>query len=281
MVHSEFDYAFSIRETPHEPDPNSLPHQLGLALEDVNQLVNGLISFLWFIKDNSVNASEIMGHISNGIHHSVFGMSSVSIISNCHGENKEVSFTRDEIDQAYALSRKYTSICPQNEEEFNTTLRPEIISNNVNDAFKKGENDNINYNSFNRIERAIKFLQIVRETNYLPRKISLYMPIFECLFSTEAEGVSHKVSERVAFYLGDDRKTIFADLKSAYNIRSRYLHGDEMDKAQTSKSYQMDLSTKIDEITRRVLTQIITEDSEKFLMKKDPFRTYLNNIIFE
>ncbi len=250
-------------------------------MHKLNQLVNGLASFLWFIKDNSVNPTEIYGHVSHGKDHSLLSMSPTSVITNCHAQQKEVSFTKDEIDRAYNLSRQYISICPQNEEEFADKISSRAYSGNVSSGFMKAEKEEISYNNFNRIERAIKFLQIARETTYLPRKISMYMPIFECLFCLEAEGVSHKVSERVAFYLGYDKKGIFKDLKDAYNIRSRYLHGDEIKKDQTKREYQIDLATKIDNITRSVLTKIITDDSTKFLQKKEDFKTYLDNIIFQ
>ena len=281
-LHTPSDYAFLMQETEGRFDETTLTSILGHQMDRVHQFANGLATALWFIKDNSVNMSDIFGHITQGAYHSMLCMSPISNVSNCHGENQEVSFTRNEIDQAIAVARQYIKICPQDEEEFKDRIQTETFSNDINKGILKGENDTISYNKFNRIERAIKFMQVVRETGYLPRKIALYMPIFECLFATEASEVTHKVAERVAFYIGNEgKKDIFKVMKAAYNVRSRYLHGEELLNSQKGREYQTRLSSEIDDIARYLLTRIIMEDSSNFLLKKPLFEDFLSDIIFQ
>ena len=108
------------------------------------------------------------------------------------------------------------------------------------------------------------------------------MPIFECLFATEASEVTHKVAERVAFYIGNEgKKDIFKVMKAAYNVRSRYLHGEELLNSQKGREYQTRLSSEIDDIARYLLTRIIMEDSSNFLLKKPLFEDFLSDIIFQ
>jgi len=281
-IQTDYDFIFSILKSNDLFDEKDLNQMLGENIDLIHQYANGLASCLWFIKDNSVNISEIYGNVIDGGSNSFLCMSPITVITNCHGDTKEVLFNRSEIDNAYLISKQYVKICPQKEEEFGNRITEHQFSNHINTSIIKGENDNINYNKFNRIERAIKFLHIVRETSYLPRKIAMYMPIFECLFSTEPHEVTMKVSERVAFYIrGEDKKKVYKIIKEAYNLRSRYLHGEELPNNQKERTYQLELATQIDGIARYVLTRVIMEDSEKFLLKKSDFENWLTDIIFQ
>jgi hypothetical protein len=53
-----------------------------------------------------------------------------------------------------------------------------------------------------------------------------------CAFGGPEEP-THKVSERTAFYLGGDNETKIKNyelMKEAYDIRSKFVHGQELDK---------------------------------------------------
>lgn len=51
----------------------------------------------------------------------------------------------------------------------------------------------IKYNDEIRIDRALAFLLRARYENFLPLKLSLYIPIFECLFTTDRYKVMKKL----------------------------------------------------------------------------------------
>lgn len=130
---------------------------------------------------------------------------------------------------------------------------------------KNGLNPNaVNPNNTNRIDRAIIFMGEARQSELLYKKISMYIVVLECLFTTENEEVTHKVSERTAYYIATDpenRRAVYSTLKQAYDIRSKYVHGK---KISLNNEKLADLSVKIDDIVRQVLGKIINKDYDIF-----------------
>nr|WP_305462904.1 HEPN domain-containing protein [Photobacterium leiognathi] len=89
-----------------------------------------------------------------------------------------------------------------------------------------------------------------------------YCSAFESLFSTDNSELTHKLSERVAFFLKDfgfNPVEVFDDLKSFYVIRSKVTHGDSL---KTNKEQSLSsLSQRCDNYLR-VILNIILSDSE-------------------
>jgi len=128
------------------------------------------------------------------------------------------------------------------------------------------------------------FLSLARGSSFLPLKISSYIEIFETLFTTDNSEVSHKVSERLAFYIGgsgDDKYKNFKIMKTAYGIRSKFVHGQKLDKSIQSIDDLIAISTRMDQIVRLLLTKIIVEDSFVFLQDDNTLNQYLSNMIFD
>ncbi len=246
-----------------------------------------LMHFLWFIKDNSVSPSICMGYIYDRpeLGKGTFvRFSEISIITNCYGEMEDVTFTKEDIDKAHTILNKYRKICPGNPMEVDGNLNyadGEEITPKL--LVFKGKSSNDSYNDKNRVQRAFDFLSLARLSHLLIMKIALFIPVLECLFSGEQGELTQKVSERVAFYLGktrDQRYLYFETIKDGYNLRSRYIHGDKLEKKHLKIEFQMDLSKKLDEICRLVLYRIIMDDFIDFLQDEDSFRLYLKKLIF-
>jgi hypothetical protein len=74
---------------------------------------------------------------------------------------------------------------------------------------------------YRRSGRAIQYVDAARRSASLPFKIANYCSAFETLFTTDAAELAHKLSERVAFFLGErgyNRLAVYATIKSAYAI---------------------------------------------------------------
>lgn len=63
--------------------------------------------------------------------------------------------------------------------------------------------------------------------------------VLESLFSTDNQELSHKISERAAFFLekeAKNREKLFQDVKKIYKTRSKLVHGDVIDKTPEENS---------------------------------------------
>ena len=73
--------------------------------------------------------------------------------------------------------------------------------------------------------------------------------------------MTHKLSERIAYFLEDDpskRFAIYEDLKSIYSIRSQVTHGSTISKKYLHKISEH--SKKADDILRRIF--VILQENE-------------------
>lgn len=72
---------------------------------------------------------------------------------------------------------------------------------------------------FSRFGRALQFINSARHSPNITIKISQYCSALETLFTTDSAELSHKLSERVAFFLaqaGFNRVDVFKTVKAAY-----------------------------------------------------------------
>jgi len=136
---------------------------------------------------------------------------------------------------------------------------------------------------YSRIARSLIFVKQAREARNLAYKISNYCSAFETIFSTDSSELTYKLSERVSFFLKDERSKIetFKALKSAYSIRSKLTHGDVLSPKQINDIY--DIAKVTDEILRLALNKIIWDDklSSIFDSKNEEVDRYFEELIFE
>jgi hypothetical protein len=228
--------------------------------------------FLWFIKDNSISLEETYGtftKVQRWLHYNAHTINSAA-----EGTFKDILYEEDELKTAVDLLLKYTAICPARPEELdNYDYSDAALASQLRPGFPRDISEN-------KLERAMAFLNTARSTPHIPQKITHYMSILETLFSTEPQEAMQKVSERTAFYLGNDRHTrlaLFNDIKKAYDIRSKFVHGG---KIKTSYKAMSEYSVKVDKIIRQVLTRIITTDHMYFMIESEASKTYLTELIF-
>src|SRR3989339_521844 len=234
------------------------------------------ISCFWFVKDCCSNTDVL--YLYNTENKNIKSELKTTFFSNAKGEYSTSDFKLDELHEAENIFFKLYPFLAHKVDEFADQL--EIVKNG--EWIKISEVNKLAYNEWNRIEKAFNFLIIARSNSFLPLKISFYVVIYETLFTTDNTEVSHKVSERISFYLGNnnaEKEEIFKLVKNAYAIRSKYIHGQRLDKKLQSVEKQIDLSVEIDSLTRRLLRKIILEDSSIFTQNENDLNDFFNSLL--
>jgi hypothetical protein len=119
---------------------------------------------------------------------------------------------------------------------------------------------------YSRSGRALRFVAAARRAPDLAFKIANYCSALETLFTTESTELAHKLSERVAFFLGErgyNRRAVFTTIKSAYGVRSKLVHGDTLKPIQTEGLPL--LSSQCDVYLREILREIFSSEKLKNL----------------
>jgi hypothetical protein len=128
-----------------------------------------------------------------------------------------------------------------------------------------------------RIARALYVLQAARTEQDVVIKIVFYCIVLESIFSTDTAGVAHRVAERVANFVGaypGERRAIFADVKSLYDLRSRVVHGSGLQASEIESARRVSESgdRHLREVIRKVLSDpelrnVFSQSTEKELRK--------------
>ena len=243
-----------------------------------NENINSFMFFLWFIKDCAAHLYETILHAPKA--DASFILSNHEIFTNTHGRQDIEIFTKDEVESASRLMNDYRK---------NIQKTGEIFSIEPGFTFTDVAKYRLNlspYNNMHRIQRAMTFLNFARKQSFIPLKISMYVPIYECLFTDNEQEIRHKIGERCAYYLGgskDEKIYNYNIIKEAYDIRSRILHGDKLSTKSkfgntSTKDVQIEICKKLDNLTRIVLSKIIMHDYELFL--PDKISNFYDSLIF-
>jgi hypothetical protein len=226
----------------------------GITLPQTASQIETLLLFLWFIRDNCVSLEQAYGLFT--VAKKFNWWTGNNFFSTCDGQFKEVSFSENEITDATNLLFDYHRNCSSSKDLYYTVQGP----NKAQIEVQEFQSSIDPFKEENRIERALTFLKTARAVPHVPQKITHYMSILECLFSTSATQIVTNISKRVACYL-DDRK-VDKTIRVAYDIRSRFVHGENM---KRSHRFICANAIQTDDIIRRVLTKIIRSDHAVFL----------------
>jgi|GEM_PF-3586393 len=248
-------------------------------LNVISKYLRMSIDCLWYEKDNSAYIDNVYMELPN---EQVKGTHTALMNSDSVGSNNNVRFTQNEMINALTLMPnlvgKYQRHSEENQERL-LSVKPILNGRTVN-------NLNIVPYQHNRVMRATLFLQLVRSNDTLVMKIAFYIAILECLFTSSNSELSHQVSERVALFLGGDKvtkKEIYRKIKTAYGVRSSYVHGDNI---KLKPEEQLILSQDLDRIIRLCFKKVF-EDDYIFLLDKstkgyhDIFEDYFKDLLFK
>lgn len=262
------------------------------ASEFININKNGIIVFkmlrevqsfihkLWFIRDNSIYIRDgfllIYDKKTNNEYNNArsFKGSLSEIITNRNGKIDSIIFSDNEIRKAY---NDYS-----NELDFSDSYWTTIDEKDENtiggklpmpDIFIKEKDSN-------RIDRSKYFTVAARSSAIIPTKLLNYISALECLFTTSTNELSHQISERVAILLGsniDERLQYYAEIKAAYNYRSKIVHGDSIKKYYEKIESIEDVCQRVDFVLRTVFSQ----HSDIFSKPDEEIENYFKNKLFK
>lgn len=234
------------------------------TLQTVNNymaIIQIFLTLTWLIKDNNANTET-------GFAYSVGGTISSNTravhFTKADGSVEEVTLTKEEFS---SLSGFF--------DQFGDGSSKKPMS--AFDPFNSNLSEAVPDRNSTRIERAWHELQRARSASYLPAKIASYCTVLEALLSIDGSEISHKISERTARLLGRDiseRLEIFRNIKAAYNIRSKNVHGSVPPKDLIETQA---ISVKLDELIRRLFVKVF-KDAElraKLLSKNEALEEWL------
>ncbi|MFB3386579.1 hypothetical protein [Flavobacterium sp. LAR06] len=230
-------------------------------LENILQWIDDLLKNLWLLKDNAVTCdTAFLIHESEGIYEA----SSLRLLyqfNTSRGKLENIKLNKKEIIEF----AKYHDIV---EGYFHTKN-----SGSLNFMLSK---------NFSRISRGLLFVKQAREARNLAYKVSNYCSALETVFSTDSAELSHKLSERIAYFLKDDFNKLdtFKLIKKAYNIRSKLTHGDTLDIKQID--VLDDISYEIDIIIRFCFNKILKDETLllTFDSSNNVIDSYFENLLF-
>ena len=226
--------------------PQSFPKSGDEAPHLLNKHLGNVLLFLlalWFVKDNSVNIELGFLEYPHG-NPSVAKVTSnfrAARFAQADGSIRETEFTESEARCARDVYKMLFAADVVDQDENSGYLMPE---------------------DFSRLSRLFYFIQSTRNSSDLSIRIAGYVTCFEALFCTDSSEMAHKLSERVAFFLGKtpaERSDIFKHVKAAYNIRSKAVHGDKISKKLADQA--LSISVECDQLLRNALFKILTTPS--------------------
>lgn len=187
---------------------------------------------LWYIKDNSAFVYDCWVENLSITGGEVYHNTRDVLTSNYKGEYLTTHWQISELDAYFKILQN-----PSNPHIGPTNLVPENpqLKVKINTAVPNVSN----YSPYTgeRLDRAIGFLQFARANSNLIVKITFFVAIYECIFTSDANNISFNVRTRGADYLGGDIIANTKLLKDAYDVRSKYIHGEMVpsDRMETVK----------------------------------------------
>lgn len=275
----ESDFGYKIIEVKEKVETSKFMKMINEQLNYATIYFEEFLNYLWFAKDHSASTTLSIGFLSKN-DKPIIGLHNARATSMADGSRTDVAFSREDFIIATKIIQRVSEIYPIKSIE-NVVTQVELDEENITKSRTvKTFDDHTHYFEFNRIQRAMSLLSILRSVSFLPYKLSMYIPILESLFSPSDGELSFRVSQRVAFYIGDDKeevKMIFDQVKRAYDIRSKFLHGQFFPKKTTKLNFK-DESKSMDNILRRVLKKVILSDSDIFL--STDIEKELNDLVY-
>lgn len=224
--------------------------------------IDDLFKNLWLIKDNNVlTDTAFLIPNSKDPTSEAASMRLQYQLTSSNGRFEDVIFSKEELSK---FSKYHDDI----ENHFH-------LKNSGSMEFMLEKN-------FSRINRGLIFVKQAREARNLAYKISNYCSALETIFSTDNVELSHKLSERVSFFLKDEFNILetFKNVKKSYAVRSKLTHGDTLDAKQIE--ILDDISIKIDNILRISINKIINNKNllTIFESPKNVIDQYFEELIF-
>ena len=134
-----------------------------------------------------------------------------------------------------------------------------------------------------RLSRSLYFVNAARRSQYRSTKIAYFCSAFEAILSPSDTEMTHRLCEIVAWLLGDscgDRIDLYDQMKRAYDIRSKVVHGGKMKKQEIGNLDESVLFC--DRTLRRLIGRIAENDAlRRAILGPGPkFDNAMKHVIF-
>ena len=241
------------------------------ALKGWLELIRGFFLALWFVKDNAVDCELGFAHYFNEIEGEMYATNYIAALNHdASGGRKKTAFSLEELRSARSLFQN----------EIFPAVMPEAFGSSrkiTNLQLTRGVTKELS-----RVTRFLYFLSGARIQEDISIRLSQYMTTLEVLFGTDTSELVYKLSERVAFFLGDDastRRRIFDIVRNAYKIRSKVVHGDAVAAKDVEKA--RGTSIEVDQLVREVGLKILLDSELKarFNGKKENLEEYFTELV--
>lgn len=241
-------------------DEVETPTDAHVELVNFLREVQGFLTATWLHEDNAANCE--------------LGFAFSREIDHVHSNALALNY-RDHAGARRPMEVNLTAVCDIAEmhERIFDGLREENRPKHT--AFQK---------SINRLDRAMRFLTQARSSDDVGQRIANFCSYFECLLSTSANELSHQLSERAAFFLADtptDRLKVFREMKRAYGVRSKIVHGDIL--SASAVDALVETSRNCDDAARALLLKIIADTEIVQLLNEgsnEALDRYMLDLIF-
>jgi hypothetical protein len=247
--------------------PDGVPADETEARRILNQRLGQVHYFLlsaWLLKDNAVNIELGFLEWPHGdpVGSAVTSNARAIRFAKADGSYGDTEFTDAEAREARDICSKLF--------EANVVDQPEDHGYVVPEGFS-------------RLSRVFYFAQAARGSSDLGDRIASYVTCFEALFCTDSSEIAHKLGERLAFFLGETptrRLEIFRQMKAAYNIRSKVVHGDKIGRRLAENA--LAISAACDELLRAALIKILTTKGlpEVFSRQPEELERFFLGLVF-
>ena len=221
---------------------------------------------LWMLKDNAVGTE--MGFARTYINGREMAQSNFFSGRNSTADGKEptIKFSRNELRTAIRISNDFLGPLSSEKPDVPISCLLEYMR-----SPRVGSHPDLS-----RLTRALYFLSSARSDFDPGMKLVQYFTVLETLFSTDSSELSHKLSQRIALFLGntsEEKIRIFTRVKKLYGYRSKVVHGDVI-KGGSDDIFK--LAIEADEINRRIFNKIYSspEIFNLFQDKKEALEDY-------
>lgn len=277
-------------------------YHLDSELEYDSRLIQLFLFCTWIIKDNAINLSHSYLY-SNEEELLLTNVKAINFTTSRSSSNT-TDFSQIELKQAIEFFYKYIL----NESPRNARLRSEIENGmdpfgilkellqpnptmtpitgqiiNTEQNSKVFHHYTFNpYNNYDRITRSIQFIIIARSQSEPTLKIVFYILFLEILLSRSNITISENLRTRTALLISKSQREnswVIERVKSAYGIRSKYVHGSKMSFRDNQVDFIIQLSADIDCICRSLFVCIKEKYSEILnLESENEITVYINDL---
>jgi len=247
------------KNVPNQADPQPI-------LKRWLQLLDAFFMALWTVRDNAVNCElgfvehDVPGH---GLAHS--SNFKAALFVTARGKRERVTFSLEEVRLAREYFEKFFLSA-----SFGIPLEQggQFQQSHIQAASRAAV---ASAKGVHRIQRLMYFLTAARCSPDLGVKISLYMTCLEIMFSDKnVTEVSHRMSERVAFFLFRDpseRLEKYGRLKKAYDVRSKVVHGSVV--SEGTQKEMPDVASDIDGLLRELVLRLMQDAAARAVFDLD------------